>query len=65
MIFWNNKHISNLSEKWIYRNRECAYTQFEELCTCSGEVIYTTEHKAITTKHKKNIFIDIDELKVF
>ena len=64
-VFWNNKHISELCEKWVYRNREYGYTRFEELCTCSGEVIYTREHKAITTKRKKNIFLDIDELNVF
>ena len=65
MLFWNDKHISNLCEKWIYRNREYAYTRFEELRTYSGEVLFTGEHKATTSKRKKNIFINIDKLKVF
>ena len=52
-VFWNNKHISELCEKWIYRNHEYGYTRFEELRTCSGEVVYAREHKAITTKRKK------------
>ena len=63
-VFWNNKHISELCEKWVYRNREYGYTRFEELRTCSGEVIYTREHKATTTKLKKNILLDIDELLI-
>ena len=45
--------MSDLCEKWVYRNREYGYTRFEELRTCSGEVIYIREHKAITTKRKK------------
>ena len=65
MVFWNNKHISNLCEKWIYRNREYAYTRFEELRTYSGEVLFTRKHKATTSKRKKDIFINIDKLKVF
>ena len=64
-VFWNNKHISELCEKWVYRNQEYGYTQFEELCTCSGEIIYTRKHKAITTKRKKTIFLDINEVNVF
>ena len=64
-VFWNNKHISELCEKWVYGNREYGYTRFEELRTCSGEVIYTRKDKAITTKREINIFLDIDELNVF
>ena len=61
-VFWNDEHISELCEKWIYRNRD---TRFEELRTNSGEVIFTREHKATTTKRKRNIFIKIDKLKMF
>ena len=64
-VFWNNEHISELCEKWIYRNREYAYTRFEELRTYSGEVLFTREHKAITSKDKPNIYIDIDKLQMF
>ena len=64
-VFWNNKHISELCEKWIYRNREYGYTRFEELSTYSGEVLFTREHKATTTKRKSNTFIKIEKLRVF
>ena len=64
-VFWNNDHISELREKWIYRNREYAYKQFEELRTYSGEVLFTREHKATITKCKTNMFIKIHKLKVF
>ena len=64
-VFWNNKHISELCEKWIYRNCEYGYTQFEELRTYSGEVLFTREHKATITKHKRNIFTKIIKLGVF
>ena len=65
MVFWNNKHISNLCEKWIYRNREYAYTRFEELRTYSSEMLFTREHKATKTKRKSNMFIKIEKLRVF
>ena len=64
-VFWNNNHISELCENWIHRNNEYAYTRFEELRTYSGEVLFTREHKATTTKNKRSIFIDINKLKVF
>ena len=64
-VFWNDEHISELCEKWIYRNPEYAYTQFEELRTNSGEVIFTREHKTTTAKRKRNIFIKINKLKMF
>ena len=63
-VFWNN-HVTELREKSIYKNNEYASTRFEELCTYSGEVLSTREHKAITSKRKQNIFITIDELKVY
>ena len=65
-VFWNSEHISELCEKWIRRGCEYAYTRFEELCTYSGEVIFTREHKATISKRKsdKN-FININKLQVF
>ena len=42
-----------------------AYTRFEELCTRSGEVLFTREHKATLSKEKSLRYIDIDELKIF
>ena len=64
-IFWNNGHISELCEKWIYINGKYAYTRFEELRTHSGELLFTREHKATRSKDKSNTYIDIDELKMF
>ena len=66
-VFWNNGHISELCEKWIFKKHECAYayTRFEELRTYSGEVLFTREHKATTSKNQTNIVIDINELQVF
>ena len=64
-VFWNNGHVSELCEKWIYLNGKYAYTRFEELCTHSGEVLFTREHKATTSKDKSNTYIDIDDLKIF
>ena len=65
-IVWvfRSNHVTELCEKWIYKSNKYAYTRFEELCTYSGEVLYTTEHKEITSKHKQN-FITIDGLKVY
>ena len=63
-VFWNNC-VTELCEKWIYKNKEYPYTRFEELCTYPGEVISTKGHKAIISKRKQNIFITINELKVY
>ena len=65
MIFRDDDHIPELCEKWIYLNDNYAYTRFEELRTRSGEVLFTTEHKATISKDKANTYIDIDELKMF
>ena len=64
-IFWNDKHISELCEKWMRYNHEYAYTRFEELRAYSGEVLFTREHKATTSKDKPNTHIDVDKLQVF
>ena len=64
-VFWGDDHVSELCEKWIYRNHNYAYTRFEELRTCSGEVVFTREHKATTSKDKSDTYIDIDELQMF
>ena len=64
-VFWNNGHVSELCKKWIYLNGKYAYTRFEELRIHSGEVIFTREHKATTSKDKSNTYIDIDDLKMF
>ena len=59
LVFWDDDHVSELCEKWIYRNHEYAYTLFEELRTYSGEVLFTREHKAITSKDNDTLhFID-------
>ena len=51
-VFWNNGHVSELCEKWVYYKGNYAYTRFEELRTRSGEVVFTREHKATTSKDK-------------
>ena len=64
-MFWNNNKVTELREKWIFYGGNYAYTRFEELSTCSGEVLFTREHKATLSKEKSLIYIDIDVLKVF
>ena len=64
-VFWNNNHISELCEKWIYKDGNYAYTRFEELRTRYGEVLFTNKHKATLSKEKPNTYIDIDGLKIF
>ena len=49
-VFWKSP-VSELCEKWIYYNNNYAYTRFEEN-TCSGEVLFTNEHKAVSSKNK-------------
>ena len=61
-VFWDDEHISELCEKQIRHNYEYAYTRFEELRTYSGEVPFTREHKATTSKDKPNTHIDIDKM---
>ena len=51
-VFWDDDHLSELCEKWIYYNNNYAYTRFEELRTRSGEVLFTREHKATISKDK-------------
>ena len=64
-IFWDDDHMSELCEKWIYHNHNYAYTRFEELRTRSGEVLFTREHKATKSKDESDTYIDIDELPMF
>ena len=42
-----------------------AYTRFEEFCTCSGEVLFTNEHKTVFSKNKVKTYIDINDLEIF
>ena len=53
------------AKMWICYNHDFTYTRFEELCTYSGEVIFTREQQAITSKDKPNSHIDTDRLQVF
>ena len=48
-IFWKF-HVSELCEKWICSKSNYAYTRFEEFRTCSYEVLFTNEHKAVFKK---------------
>ena len=64
-VLWDDDHISELCEKWIYYDGNYAYTRFEELRTRSGEVLFTRKHKATISKDESNIYIDIDELQMF
>ena len=63
--FWDDDHISELCEKWVYYDGNYAYTRFEELRKCSGEVLFTREYKATASKDNSNVYIDIDKLQMF
>ena len=63
-VFWKS-HVSELCEKWTYYNNNYAYTRFEEFRTCSGEVLFTNEHKAVFSKNKAKTYIDINDLEIF
>ena len=63
--FWDDNHIPELCEKWVYYNGNYAYTRFEGLRKRSDEVLFTREYKATTSKYNSNAYIDIDELQVF
>ena len=65
LVFRNNGHVSELCEKWIYRDGNHAIKRFEELRTSSGEVIFTREHKVTLSKDTSNTYINIDDLKIF
>ena len=62
--FWDDDHISELCEKWVYYDGKYAYTRFEELRKRSGEVLFTREYKATTSKDYSNVYIDIDKLQI-
>ena len=64
-VFWDNKHITQLCEKWICCDGNYAYTRFKELRTYFGEVFFTNEHKATLSEEESHTYIDIDELKMF
>ena len=64
-VFWDDGHVSELCEKWICYDSNYAYTRSEELRTRSGEVIFTREDKATTSKDKSDTYIDIDERQMF
>ena len=63
-VFWKS-HVSELCEKWRYYNNNYAYTRFEEFCACSGEVLFTNEHKAAFSKNNAKTYIDINDLNMF
>ena len=63
-VFWKS-HVTDLCEKWICCRNSYAYTRFEEFCTCSGEVLFTNKHKAVFSKNKSKIYIDINDLEIF
>ena len=64
-VFWDDNHITKLCEKWVYYDGNYAYTRFEELRACSGEVLLTREYKETASKDKSDTYIDNDELKMF
>ena len=63
--FWDDDHISELCENWVYYDGNYAYTRFEELRKRSGEVLFTREYKAASSKDNSNVYIDIDKLQMF
>ena len=75
LVFWNNNndndnnddnnYISKLCENWAFCKDNYVYTRFEELCTFSGEALYTREHKATLSKRNTCRYVDIDEMKTY
>ena len=63
-VFWKS-HVTELCEKWIRCRNNYAYAKFEEFRTCSGEVLFTNEHKAVFSKNIAKNYIDINDLKIF
>ena len=63
-VFWRS-HVSDLCEEWICSKDNYAYTRFEEFRTCSGEVLFTNEHKAVFSKNEAESYIDINDLEIF
>ena len=63
-VFWKS-HVTELCEKWICCRNNYAYTRFEEFHTCSGEVLFTNEHKAVFSKNNAKTCIDINDLEIF
>ena len=63
-IFWKS-HVSELCEKWVQSAGNYAYTRFEEFNICSGEVLFTNEHKAVFSKNEELRYIDINDFKIF
>ena len=58
-VFWDNRHITELCEKWICCDGNYAYTRFEELRTYFGDVFFTNEHKAILLKENSHTHIQM------
>ena len=48
--FWDDDHISELCEKWVYYDGNYAYTRFEELRKRSGEVLFTRDIRQLHQK---------------
>ena len=63
-VFWES-HVTELCEKWICCRNDYVYTRFEEFRICSGEVLFTNEHKAVFLKNKAKTYIDINGLEIF
>ena len=64
-VFWDDGHISELCEKWVHYDGNYAYIRFEELLTRSGEVLFTREYMATTSKYKSDTYINNDTLQMF
>ena len=63
-VFWKSQ-VSKLCEKCICSNDNYAYTRFEEFRTCSGEVLFTNEHKSVFSKNEAKSCIGINDLEIF
>ena len=66
-VFWKS-HVTELCEKWICCRNNYGYTRFEEFHTCSGEVLFTNEHKAVFSKNNAKtymILMILRYLKIF
>ena len=63
-VFWKS-HVTELCEKWIGSKGNYAYTRFEEFRTCTGEVLFTNEHKAVISRKETDCYTPIKDLDIF
>ena len=63
-VFWKS-YVTEFCEKWVSSRGNYAYTRFEKFCTCTGEIIFSNEHKAVFSKNEADYHIPIKSLNIF